>query len=60
MYIIILHFNVVFLNLIGIIATSIMIIVIGCRVRVMRNRHRKGGKQSYAHDADFLINGMYL
>lgn len=44
----------------GIIATSIMIIVIGCRLRVMRNRYRKGSKQSYAHDADFLINGMYL
>ncbi|VVC37854.1 Hypothetical protein CINCED_3A016074 [Cinara cedri] len=44
----------------GIMATSIMIIVIGCRLKVMRNRYRKGGKQSYAHDADFLINGMYL
>lgn len=54
-------FNVhLFLNLLGVIATSIMIIVISCRLRVMRNRNRKGGKQSYAHDADFLINGMYL
>ncbi|XP_060867498.1 uncharacterized protein LOC132942853 [Metopolophium dirhodum] len=53
--------NGAFISLIlGVIASSIMIIVIGCRLRVMRNRHRKGSKQSYAHDADFLINGMYL
>ncbi|XP_027843860.2 uncharacterized protein LOC114124712 [Aphis gossypii] len=53
--------NGAFISLVlGVIASSIMIIVIGCRLRVMRNRHRKGSKQSYAHDADFLINGMYL
>ncbi|XP_050423901.1 uncharacterized protein LOC126835389 isoform X2 [Adelges cooleyi] len=44
----------------GIIATSLMILVISCRLRIMRNRYRKGSKQSYSHDADFLINGMYL
>ncbi|XP_015378213.1 PREDICTED: uncharacterized protein LOC107172436, partial [Diuraphis noxia] len=53
--------NGAFISLVlGVIASTIMIIVIGCRLRVMRNRHRKGSKQSYAYDADFLINGMYL
>ncbi|XP_050538081.1 uncharacterized protein LOC126903714 [Daktulosphaira vitifoliae] len=53
--------NGAFISLIlGITATSIMIIVVTCRLRLLRNRSRKGIKHSYAHDADFLINGMYL
>ncbi|XP_063921371.1 uncharacterized protein LOC135136156 isoform X2 [Zophobas morio] len=42
----------------GLIITCIMALLIGCRLRV-RRRMRKGGK-SYAHDADYLVNGMYL
>ncbi|CAH1131802.1 unnamed protein product [Ceutorhynchus assimilis] len=43
----------------GLIITGVMAILIGCRLRVVRRRLRKGGK-GYAHDADYLVNGMYL
>lgn len=43
----------------GLIITCVMAILIGCRLRVVRRRMRKCGK-SYAHDADYLVNGMYL
>lgn len=43
----------------GLIITCIMAILIGCRLRVVKRRMRRGGK-SYAHDADYLVNGMYL
>ncbi|GJQ84036.1 hypothetical protein Trydic_g10500 [Trypoxylus dichotomus] len=43
----------------GLIITCLMAILIGCRLRVVRRRMRRGGK-SYAHDADYLVNGMYL
>ncbi|KAL1491896.1 hypothetical protein ABEB36_012418 [Hypothenemus hampei] len=43
----------------GLIITGIMAILIGCRLRGVRRRLRKGGK-GYAHDADYLVNGMYL
>lgn len=42
----------------GLILTCIMALLIACRLRV-RRRMRKSGK-SYAHDADYLVNGMYL
>ncbi|XP_066140943.1 uncharacterized protein [Euwallacea fornicatus] len=43
----------------GLILTGVMAVLIGCRLRVVRRRLRKGGK-GYAHDADYLVNGMYL
>lgn len=43
----------------GLVITVIMAVLIGCRLKVVRKRMRKGGK-GYAHDADFLVNGMYL
>lgn len=43
----------------GLIITCVMAVLIGCRMRVVRRRMRKCGK-SYAHDADYLVNGMYL
>ncbi|KAL3268611.1 hypothetical protein HHI36_007717 [Cryptolaemus montrouzieri] len=43
----------------GLIITCIMAIMIGCRLRIVKRRIRKGGK-GYAHDADYLVNGMYL
>lgn len=43
----------------GLIITCVMAVLIGCRLRVVRRRMRKCGK-SYAHDADYLVNGMYL
>ncbi|KAK4875690.1 hypothetical protein RN001_012112 [Aquatica leii] len=43
----------------GLIITVVMALLIGCRLRVVRRKIRRGGK-SYAHDADYLVNGMYL
>ncbi|XP_055595695.1 transcription factor SPT20 homolog [Uranotaenia lowii] len=44
----------------GAILTAALAILIGCRMKVARRRIRRQGKSSYAHDADFLVNGMYL
>nr|CAD7590093.1 unnamed protein product [Timema genevievae] len=44
----------------GLCITAIMAVLVGCRLRVVRRRLRRGGKSPYAHDADYLVNGMYL
>ncbi|GAB0098372.1 uncharacterized protein DMENIID0001_140940 [Sergentomyia squamirostris] len=44
----------------GIIVMAALAILVGCRMRVVGRRIRRGGKTQYAHDADFLVNGMYL
>lgn len=44
----------------GMCIAAIMITLVGCRLRVVQRRLRRGGKNGYAHDADFLVNGMYL
>lgn len=43
----------------GLIATAITAALIACRLRVVRRRSRRG-HGPYAHDADYLVNGMYL
>lgn len=43
----------------GILITIGLLMVISCRSTTVRKRIRRGGK-GYAHDADFLVNGMYL
>lgn len=43
----------------GILIAIGLLMVIGCRTTTVRKRIRRGGK-GYAHDADFLVNGMYL
>ncbi|XP_012281163.1 low-density lipoprotein receptor-related protein 11 [Orussus abietinus] len=43
----------------GLTATAIMAALIACRLRVVRRRGRRG-HGPYAHDADYLVNGMYL
>uniref|UniRef100_A0A182YGY1 Uncharacterized protein n=1 Tax=Anopheles stephensi TaxID=30069 RepID=A0A182YGY1_ANOST len=43
----------------GVLLTAAMGILLSCRMRVARRRIRRPGKSSYAHDADFLVNGMY-
>ncbi|XP_071454683.1 uncharacterized protein [Hetaerina americana] len=41
--------------------TAIMIALMAWRIRVIKRRLRRGGgKSPYAHDADYLLNGMYL
>lgn len=44
----------------GTLITIAMIVLVGCRATVVRKRIRRGGKAPYSHDADFLVNGMYL
>ncbi|XP_049533805.1 protein enabled [Anopheles darlingi] len=44
----------------GVLLTAALGILLSCRMRVARRRVRRPGKSSYAHDADFLVNGMYL
>uniref|UniRef100_T1HWP9 Uncharacterized protein n=1 Tax=Rhodnius prolixus TaxID=13249 RepID=T1HWP9_RHOPR len=44
----------------GLCLTTFMVLIVGCRLRMVRRRMRRGGKLSYAHDADYLVNGMYL
>ncbi|KAK3914631.1 Low-density lipoprotein receptor-related protein 11 [Frankliniella fusca] len=45
----------------GMVLTSFMVVVIVCRVRMIKRKLlRRGGQSSYAHDADYLVNGMYL
>lgn len=46
----------------GSILTVILAVFIGCRMRRVRrfSRHRNGKGGKYEHDADFLVNGMYL
>uniref|UniRef100_A0A8D8WCF7 Uncharacterized protein n=1 Tax=Cacopsylla melanoneura TaxID=428564 RepID=A0A8D8WCF7_9HEMI len=44
----------------GLFLSVTMTILLCCRLKMIRRRLRKGGKSAYAHDADFLVNGMYL
>ncbi|CAL4069485.1 unnamed protein product [Meganyctiphanes norvegica] len=46
----------------GVCVTALLVVLVGCRLRGVRRRLRKhrGGKSPYAHDADYLVNGMYL
>ncbi|CAB3224085.1 unnamed protein product [Arctia plantaginis] len=44
---------------IGMVLTTLMAVMLGCRVRAARRRQRRG-KSPFAHDADYLVNGMYL
>ncbi|KAG7199573.1 hypothetical protein KM043_014180 [Ampulex compressa] len=43
----------------GLTATAITAALIACRLRVVRRRGKRG-HGPYAHDADYLVNGMYL
>lgn len=42
----------------GILITIGLVMVVSCRTTTVRKRVRRG--KGYAHDADFLVNGMYL
>lgn len=43
----------------GMIIFTIMALIFGCRLKMVRRRIRKDGK-GFTHDPDFLVNGMYL
>lgn len=49
----------VLLLILGILMTTVMAVMLGCRLRLARRRMRRG-KSPFAHDADYLVNGMYL
>lgn len=45
----------------GLSVTAVMAVLIACRLKVVKRRGgRRGGHDSYAHDSDYLVNGMYL
>lgn len=44
----------------GLIATVIAVFLISCGFSVVRRRRGRCGHGPYAHDADYLVNGMYL
>ena len=43
----------------GLIITAMMLLFVGCRLRNVRKRLRKGRPMN-SNEADYLINGMYL
>ncbi|XP_072173096.1 uncharacterized protein [Diadema setosum] len=45
---------------VGLIITVCLLLMVGCRLRYMNQRLRYGRLKTSAHDADYLINGMYL
>ncbi|XP_076311762.1 uncharacterized protein LOC143225729 isoform X2 [Tachypleus tridentatus] len=44
----------------GLCITALLLVLVGCRMRTIRRRFGKRGRSSLAHDADYLVNGMYL
>ncbi|KAK3593443.1 hypothetical protein CHS0354_020206 [Potamilus streckersoni] len=44
---------------IGLAVTLLLLIIVGCRLRTVKRRLRKG-KALHSNEADYLINGMYL
>ncbi|KAL7305966.1 hypothetical protein TKK_0001437 [Trichogramma kaykai] len=43
----------------GLTVTAFMAVLIACRLRVVKRRGRGRGGE-FSHDADYLVNGMYL
>ena len=43
----------------GLAITLILLIFVGCRLRTVKRRLRKG-RALHSNEADYLINGMYL
>lgn len=43
----------------GIVLTTVLLVLAGCRLRHFRKRYRKG-RHLNSNEADYLINGMYL
>ncbi|XP_063848513.1 AT-rich interactive domain-containing protein 1A-like isoform X2 [Scylla paramamosain] len=46
----------------GVCITALLVVLVGCRLRGVKRRLRRhrGPRSPYAHDADYLVNGMYL
>jgi hypothetical protein len=44
----------------GLSITAMLIGIVGCRMKSIRKKIARRGGRSLAHDADYLINGMYL
>lgn len=43
----------------GLSITGLLLVLVGCRLRMVHRRLRRG-RSPFAHDADYLVNGMYL
>lgn len=44
----------------GLSITAMLIALVGCRMKSIKKRIARRGGRSLAHDADYLVNGMYL
>lgn len=44
----------------GLFITSILVVIVGCRMKSFKKRIARRGGRSLAHDADYLVNGLYL
>lgn len=44
----------------GLCITGMLVALVGCRMNSIRRRIARRGGRSLAHDADYLVNGMYL
>ncbi|XP_043208440.1 synapsin-1-like isoform X2 [Amphibalanus amphitrite] len=44
----------------GVLLSAILVVLALCRTQCARRRGRRGDRPGLAHDADYLVNGMYL
>lgn len=44
----------------GLFITILLIVIVGYRMRSIKKRIQRRGGRTLAHDADYLVNGMYL
>lgn len=44
----------------GICITVMLVVLVGCRMKSIHRKIARRGGRSLAHDADYLVNGMYL
>lgn len=44
----------------GICITIMLVVLVGCRMKSIHRKIARRGGRSLAHDADYLVNGMYL
>jgi len=44
----------------GLSVTSVLVLLVGCRLRSLKRHLRRGPRTGHTRDADYLVNGMYL
>ncbi|XP_023235159.1 protein kinase 4-like isoform X1 [Centruroides sculpturatus] len=45
---------------VGLCVTALLLVLVGCRMRSIRRRLARRKRSALVHDADYLVNGMYL